>query len=92
MPYLYDTFYIDDFENDNIYNDDRGDGLLQDIKEIIARINAYSPDSEYTKNRICNIELLLHGDYDCDGKKTGAPCVLSVCNSFCWQHAMGACR
>ena len=90
MPYSDDMFYMDDID-DNIY-DDRHDGLLQDMKEIIARINVYSPSTEDIKNRICNIELLVHGDYDCDGKKTGAPCALSVCNGFCWQHAGEACR
>ena len=90
MPYSGELFYMDDID-DSIY-DDRHDGLLQDMKEIIAHINVYSPSTEDIKNRICNIELLVHGDYDCDGKKTGAPCPLSVCNGFCWQYVGEACR
>ena len=90
MPYSDDMFYVEGYD-DNIY-DDRHDGLLQDMKEIIARINVYSPNTEDIKNRICNIELLLHGDYDCDGKKTGTPCVLSACDDYCWQNAGEVCR
>lgn len=90
MPYTNDTFYLEDFDN-NIYDDSRA-GLVQDMKEIIARINVYSPNTEDIKNRICNIELLVHGDYDCDGKKTGVPCVLSACDDYCWQNAGEVCR
>lgn len=90
MPYSDDMFYVEGY-NDNIY-DYKNDSLLQDMKEIIARINVYSPDSEDIKNRICNIELLLHGDYDCDGRRTGVPCVLSACDGYCWQNAGEVCR
>ena len=90
MPYTNDTFYLEDFDN-SIY-DDRHDGLVQDMKEIIARINIDCPNTEDIKNRICNIELLIHGDYDCDGKSTGVPCSLSACEVYCWQHAGEACK
>ena len=90
MPYSDDMFYVESY-NDNIY-DYKNDSLLQDMKEIITRINVYSPDSEDIKNRICNIELLLHGDYDCDGRRTGVPCVLSACDGYCWQNAGEVCR
>ena len=90
MPYSDDMFYVEGY-NDNIY-DYKNDSLLQEIKEIIARINIYSPDSEDIKNRICNIELLVHGDYDCDGRRTGVPCVLSACDGYCWQNAGEVCR
>lgn len=90
MPYSDDMFYVEGY-NDNIY-DYKNDSLLQEMKEIIARINVYSPDSEDIKNRICNIELLLHGDYDCDGRRTGVPCVLSACDGYCWQNAGEVCR
>ena len=50
MPYSDDMFYVEGY-NDNIY-DYKNDSLLQDMKEIIARINVYSPDSEDIKNRI----------------------------------------
>lgn len=90
MPYSDDMFYVEGYD-DNIY-DYKNDSLLQDMKEIIARINVYSPNTEDIKNRICNIELLLHGDYDCDGRRTGVPCALSACDGYCWQHAGEACR
>ena len=90
MPYSDDMFYVESY-NDNIY-DYKNDSLLQDMKEIIARINVYSPDTEDIKNRICNIELLLHGDYDCDGSRTGVPWVLSACDGYCWQNAGEVCR
>lgn len=90
MPYSDDMFYVEGY-NDNIY-DYKPVSLVQEIKEIIARINVYSPDSEDIKNRICNIELLLHGDYDCDGRRTGVPCVLSACDGYCWQNAGEVCR
>ena len=90
MPYSDDMFYVEGY-NDNIY-DYKPVSLVQEIKEIIARINIYSPDSEDIKNRICNIELLLHGDYDCDGRRTGVPCVLSACDGYCWQNAGEVCR
>lgn len=90
MPYSDDMFYVEGY-NDNIY-DYKNDSLLQEMKEIIARINVYSPDTEDIKNRICNIELLLHGDYDCDGRRTGVPCVLSACDGYCWQNAGEVCR
>ena len=90
MPYSDDMFYVEGY-SDNIY-DYKNDSLLQEMKEIIARINVYSPDTEDIKNRICNIELLLHGDYDCDGRRTGVPCVLSACDGYCWQNAGEVCR
>ena len=90
MPYSDDMFYVESY-NDNIY-DYKNDSLLQDMKEIIARINVYSQDTEDIKNIICNIELLLHGDYDCDGRRTGVPCVLSACDGYCWQNAGEVCR
>ena len=90
MPYSDDMFYVEGY-NDNIY-DYKPVSLVQEIKEIIARINIYSPNSEDIKNRICNIELLVHGDYDCDGRRTGVPCVLSACDGYCWQNAGEACR
>ena len=89
MPYTNNIFYV--IDRNNIY-DDRHEGLLQDTKEIIARINVPSPNTEGIKNRICNIELLIYGDYDCEGKKTGVPCILATCNGFCWQHAGEICR
>lgn len=90
MPYSDDMFYVESY-NDNIY-DYKPVSLAQELKEIIARINVYSPDTEDIKNRICNIELLLHGDYDCDGRRTGVPCVLSACDGYCWQNAGEVCR
>ena len=90
MPYSDDMFYVESY-NDNIY-DYKPVSLVQEIKEIIARINVYSPDTEDINNRMCNIELLIYGDYDCEGKKTGVPCTLSTCNGFCWQHAGAICR
>ena len=90
MPYSDDMFYVEGY-NDNIY-DYKPVSLVQEIKEIIARINIYSPNSEDIKNRICNIELLVHGDYDCDGRRTGVPCVLSACDGYCWQNAGEICK
>ena len=89
MPYTNNIFYV--IDRNNLY-DDRHEDLLQDTKEIIARINVPSPNKEDITNRICNIELLIYGDYDCEGKKTGVPCILATCNGFCWQHAGEVCR
>ena len=79
--------YYDLFEMggwvDSMYDESYSEDVTQDIKEIICRYN----DKEHTKERICNFNLLLYGDYNCDGCFSNtAPCPIEGYHGFCWQH------
>ena len=83
----YDTFHTESYI-ENIYDEDYGDNPTVDIKEIIERVL----DTEFLTNKICNIDLLIYGDYNCNGNGKTAPCACSAIDGFCWQHSGGACR
>lgn len=82
MPFT----YYDLFETDGlvtVYDNSYSKNITQDIKEIIYRYN----NKKYKKERVCNFNLLLYGDYNCDGYfKNTAPCPVEGYHGFCWQH------
>lgn len=86
MPYN----YFDLFETDRVgtvYDKPYSKSVIRDIKDIICRYNS----KEHKKERICNFNLLLYGDYNCDGHfRNTAPCPVEACHSFCWQHHCSA--
>ena len=65
------------------FEDFRSPYEIKDMKEASEIILDAVDNNKY----IC-----IYGDYDCDGRRTGVPCVLSACDGYCWQNAGEVCR